>query len=77
MHGDLHIPNEVRAGHRTTIRECLLIAIEPWFLQTTSVVVMDPDCWTLRSADGQPDARPTNADNAHYVILYSAVVVGA
>ncbi len=57
MHGDLHIPNDGRAGRGPRIREGLVIAIEPWFLHTTDAIVMDPDGWTLRSADGSRGAH--------------------
>ncbi|MGN6299939.1 MAG: type I methionyl aminopeptidase [Angustibacter sp.] len=57
MHGDLHIPNDGRAGRGPRIREGLVIAIEPWFLHTTDVIVMDRDGWTLRSADGSRGAH--------------------
>ena len=66
MHGDLHIPNDGRAGRGPRIREGLVIAIEPWFLHSTDVIVMDPDGWTLRSADGSrgAHAEPTVAVTA-------------
>lgn len=57
MHGDLHIPNDGRAGRGPRIREGLVIAIEPWFLHSTDVIVMDRDGWTLRSADGSRGAH--------------------
>ena len=57
MHGDLHIPNDGRAGRGFTIREGLVIAIEPWFLHTTDELYTDPDGWTLRSSDGSRGAH--------------------
>ncbi|MEP6815211.1 MAG: type I methionyl aminopeptidase, partial [Marmoricola sp.] len=51
MHGDPHIPNDGRAGRGFPLQPGLVIAIEPWFLQTTDDIVMDPDGWTIRSAD--------------------------
>lgn len=52
MHGDLHIPNTGRGGRGYRLRPGLLIAIEPWVMEDTSVLVTDPDGWTLRSATG-------------------------
>lgn len=52
MHGDPHIPNDGRAGRGLPLKPGLVIAIEPWFLQSTDEIVMDPDGWTIRSADG-------------------------
>jgi methionyl aminopeptidase len=57
MHGDPHVPNEGRAGRGFPLRPGLVIAIEPWFLETTDEIVTDPDGWTLRSADGSRGAH--------------------
>ena len=57
MHGDPHIPNDGRAGRGYTLQPGLVIAIEPWFLQSTDEIVTDPDGWTLRSADGSRGAH--------------------
>ncbi|WP_029149725.1 type I methionyl aminopeptidase [Microbacterium indicum] len=58
MHGDPHIANEGRAGRGFPLRPGLVIAIEPWFLQTTDELVTDErDGWTLRSADGSRGAH--------------------
>ncbi len=57
MHGDPHVPNDGRAGRGYPLRPGLVIAIEPWFLQTTDELVMDRDGWTLRSADGSRGAH--------------------
>jgi methionyl aminopeptidase len=57
MHGDPHIPNDGRAGRGFPLQPGLVIAIEPWFLQTTDDIVMDPDGWTIRSADGSRGAH--------------------
>lgn len=57
MHGDPHIPNDGRAGRGFTLQPGLVIAIEPWFLHTTDEIVMDPDGWTIRSADGSRGAH--------------------
>jgi methionyl aminopeptidase len=52
MHGDPHIPNNGRPGRGLPLKPGLVIAIEPWFLETTDRIFTDPDGWTLRSADG-------------------------
>jgi methionyl aminopeptidase len=57
MHGDPHIPNDGRPGRGFPLKPGLVIAIEPWFLQTTDELVTDQDGWTLRSADGSRGAH--------------------
>jgi methionyl aminopeptidase len=57
MHGDPHVPNNGRAGRGYPLKPGLVIAIEPWFLQTTDALYTDPDGWTLRSADGSRGAH--------------------
>jgi len=57
MHGDPHIPNDGPAGRGFRLQPGLVIAIEPWFLHTTDEIVMDPDGWTIRSADGSRGAH--------------------
>jgi methionyl aminopeptidase len=57
MHGDPHIPNDGRAGRGYPLRPGLVIAIEPWFLETTDEIYTDDDGWTLRSADGSRGAH--------------------
>lgn len=57
MHGDPHIPNDGRAGRGFPLRPGLVIAIEPWFLETTDEIYTDDDGWTLRSADGSRGAH--------------------
>lgn len=57
MHGDPHLPNDGRAGRGYPLRPGLVIAIEPWFLETTDVLRTDVDGWTLRSADGSRGAH--------------------
>ncbi len=57
MHGDPHIANSGRAGRGVPLRPGLVIAIEPWFLQTTNRIFTDPDGWTLRSEDGSRGAH--------------------
>ncbi|MEN0086504.1 MAG: type I methionyl aminopeptidase [Leifsonia sp.] len=57
MHGDPHVPNDGRAGRGYPLRPGLVIAIEPWFLETTDEIYTDKDGWTLRSADGSRGAH--------------------
>ncbi len=57
MHGDPHVANDGRPGRGFRLQPGLVIAIEPWFLQTTDEIVMDPDGWTIRSADGSRGAH--------------------
>ncbi len=57
MHGDPHIPNDGRRGRGLPLKPGLVIAIEPWFLETTDKIYTDPDGWTLRSRDGSRGAH--------------------
>lgn len=57
MHGDPHVPNDGRAGRGFKLKPGLVIAIEPWFLQSTDEIYTDADGWTLRSADGSRGAH--------------------
>ena len=57
MHGDPHVPNDGKPGRGFKLRPGLVIAIEPWFLESTDRIYTDPDGWTLRSADGSRGAH--------------------
>ncbi|GAB2463200.1 type I methionyl aminopeptidase [Xylanimonas ulmi] len=57
MHGDPHVPNDGRPGRGFPLKPGLVIAVEPWFLETTDEIYTDPDGWTLRSADGSRGAH--------------------
>ncbi len=57
MHEEPHVPNDGRPGRGLRLRPGLVIAIEPWFLQSTDEIFTDPDGWTLRSADGSRGAH--------------------
>ena len=57
MHGDPHIANNGRAGRGVHLKPGLVVAIEPWFLESTDKIVTDRDGWTLKSADGSRGAH--------------------
>ncbi|MFD1721825.1 type I methionyl aminopeptidase [Amnibacterium endophyticum] len=57
MHGDPHVPNDGRPHRGLKLRPGLVIAIEPWLLETTDEIVTDQDGWTLRSKDGSRGAH--------------------
>ncbi|GEP46558.1 type I methionyl aminopeptidase [Microbacterium saccharophilum] len=57
MHGDPHVANDGKPGRGYPLRAGLVLALEPWFLQTTDELVTDPDGWTLRSVDGSRGAH--------------------
>ena len=57
MHGDPHVPNDGRPGRGLKLRPGLVVAIEPWLLETTNEIYTDPDGWTLRSKDGSRGAH--------------------
>jgi methionyl aminopeptidase len=57
MHGDPHVPNDGRPHRGLKLRPGLVLAIEPWLLETTDRIFTDPDGWTLRSADGSRGAH--------------------
>ncbi|MFJ8546647.1 type I methionyl aminopeptidase [Streptomyces sp. NPDC093586] len=52
MHQDPHVANTGRPGRGYKLRPGLLLALEPWVMADTAVLVTDPDGWTLRSATG-------------------------
>jgi methionyl aminopeptidase len=57
MHGDPHVPNDGRPGRGFPLKPGLVIAIEPWLLESTDEIYTDRDGWTLRSADGSRGAH--------------------
>ena len=57
MHEDPHVPNDGRRHRGPTLRSGLTLALEPWLARTTDRIVMDPDGWTIRSADGSRTAH--------------------
>lgn len=52
MHQDPHVANDGRPGRGYKLRPGLLLALEPWVMADTDVLVTDEDGWTLRSATG-------------------------
>lgn len=57
MHGEPHIANNGRPGRGLVLKPGLVVAIEPWLLETTDEIYTDADGWTLRSADGSRGAH--------------------
>lgn len=57
MHQDPHVSNTGRPGRGYTLRPGLLLALEPWVMADTDVLVTDADGWTLRSATGARTAH--------------------
>jgi methionyl aminopeptidase len=57
MHGEPHVSNSGQPKKGLLIKAGLVIAIEPWFMRGTDKLRMDPDGWTLRSADGSRTAH--------------------
>lgn len=57
MHQEPSVPNRGRANRGMPLKPGLVLALEPWFLETTDRLVQDPDGWTLRSADGSRGAH--------------------
>jgi methionyl aminopeptidase len=52
MHQDPHVANTGRPGRGFPLRPGLMLALEPWVMRDTAVLVTDADGWTLRSATG-------------------------
>ncbi|MBU4215136.1 MAG: type I methionyl aminopeptidase [Actinobacteria bacterium] len=57
MHEDPHVPNLGRPGSGQRLKNGLVIAIEPWFMAGSDDYEIDPDGWTIRSADGASTAH--------------------
>jgi methionyl aminopeptidase len=57
MHGEPHVSNTGQPKKGPLLKAGLVIAIEPWFMRGTDKLRMDPDGWTLRSADGSRTAH--------------------
>jgi methionyl aminopeptidase len=52
MHEEPSVPNLGRAGTGMRLKPGLVIAIEPWFMAGGDGYSIDPDGWTIRTADG-------------------------
>jgi methionyl aminopeptidase len=74
MHEEPHVPNDGRAGTGMKLRAGLVIAIEPWFMAGGEGYVIDPDGWTIRSADG---ARAAHAEHTVAITPSGPVVLTA
>jgi methionyl aminopeptidase len=57
MHEDPHVPNRGRRGRGLVLQPGLTLALEPWWGRGTDRLTVDPDGWTLRSADGSNTAH--------------------
>lgn len=74
MHQDPHISNDGRPGRGYKLRPGLLLALEPWVMADTDVLITDADGWTLRSATGARTAHSEHtiaitADGAEILTL--------
>ncbi len=57
MHEDPHVPNRGKRGRGMVLKPGLTLALEPWWGRGTNQLVVDPDGWTLRAADGSNTAH--------------------
>lgn len=57
VHEPPYVPNYGEAGKGTILKPGMVIAIEPMFNLGTKDVVLDPDGYTYRTADGSPSAH--------------------
>jgi len=57
LHEKPEVPNYGKRGTGLTLREGLVIAIEPMINMGGKAVVHDRDGWTVRTADNQPSAH--------------------
>ncbi|WP_111765628.1 type I methionyl aminopeptidase [Nakamurella deserti] len=57
MHEDPHVSNTGKAGRGMRLRPGLTVALEPWWSRGSDRLAVDPDGWTLRSADGSTTAH--------------------
>lgn len=57
MHEEPHVPNVGRRGSGMKLHPGLVIAIEPWFMAGGDGYTVDPDGWTIRTADGSHAAH--------------------
>ena len=57
LHEDPQVPNFGRRGTGRKLREGMTLCIEPMINLGGYEVVVDPDGWTVRAADGEPSAH--------------------
>ena len=57
MHEDPQIPNYGIAGTGAKLRAGMTLAIEPMITLGSSEIVVEPDGWTVRTADGLPSCH--------------------
>jgi methionyl aminopeptidase len=57
MHEDPHVPNRGTRGRGLTLQPGMALALEPWWARGSNQLTVDPDGWTLRSADGSNTAH--------------------
>ncbi len=74
MHGDPHVANDGTPGRGFPLKPGLVIAIEPWFLQTTDEIYIDKDGWTIKSVDG---SRGAHAEHTVAITADGPVVLTA
>lgn len=61
MHESPSVPNEGRAGRGLKLRPGLVICIEPMLHRGGDEYVLDPDGWSIRTADGSRAAHEEHA----------------
>ena len=74
MHEEPHVPNVGRRGTGLKLRPGLVIAIEPWFMAGGDGYTVDPDGWTIRTADG---ANAAHAEHTVAITVDGPVVLTA
>jgi methionyl aminopeptidase len=74
MHEEPHVPNDGRRGTGMKLRAGLVIAIEPWFMAGGEGYLIDPDGWTIRTADG---SRAAHAEHTVAITPSGPVVLTA
>jgi methionyl aminopeptidase len=57
MHEDPHVANRGKRGRGMLLQPGVTLALEPWWGRGTAKLTLDPDGWTLRSADGSNTAH--------------------
>ncbi|MEL6703697.1 MAG: type I methionyl aminopeptidase [Bacteroidota bacterium] len=57
LHEDPQVANYGRQGKGKKLKPCMTICIEPMINRGTADVEVDPDGWTVRTADGLPAAH--------------------